>query len=189
MFWERPSIKIDQVYEEKDERFFLDLCKSRNEKLIFVSVESELSSEVRFLDADRPDKALTLIRPRENDLLYNVENHDDRFFIVTNENAKNFKIVEAPVASPGKENWKDFIPYDPGVRIDSVDAFANDLAISERVKGLPAIRIYDLKSERIASKSRFDEPAYDVVTGSESSIRDRHRPNQLQFIHHARLSN
>jgi len=155
---------VDQdptVYEEKDERFFLDLGKSRDEKLIFVSVESELSSEVRFLDADRPEDALTLIRPRENDVLYNVESHRDRFFIVTNENAKNFKIVEAPIASPGKENWKDFIPYDPGVKIDSVDAFTNHLAISERVKGLPAIRIYDLKSGE-SHEITFDESAYDL---------------------------
>jgi oligopeptidase B len=155
---------VDQdrtLYEEKDERFFLDISKSRNEKLIFVSVESELSSEVRFLDAERPDEALALIRPRENDLLYNVENHDDRFFIVTNENAKNFKIVETPIASPGKENWKDFIPYNPEVKIDSVDAFEDYLAISERVKGLPAIRIYDLKSGE-SHEINFDEPAYDV---------------------------
>jgi oligopeptidase B len=155
---------VDQdptVYQEKDDRFFLEISKSRDEKIIFVSVESELSSEVRFLDADRPDDELTLIRPRENDLLYNVENHGDRFFIVTNENAKNFKIIECPVASPGKEHWKDFIPYDPAVKIDGVDAFENYLAISERLKGLPAIRIYDLKSGE-SHEIQFDEPAYDV---------------------------
>ncbi len=155
---------VDQdptVYEEKDDRFFLDLSKSRDEKLIFLSVESELSSEVRFLDADRPAGELTLIRPRENELLYQVENHGDRFFIVTNENAKNFKIVETPVASPGKEHWKDFIPYDPEVKIDSVDAFENYLAISERLKGLPAIRIYDLKTGE-SHEINFDEPAYEV---------------------------
>ncbi|MBV9643386.1 MAG: S9 family peptidase [Verrucomicrobia bacterium] len=149
------------VYEEKDDRFFLEISKSRDEKLIFVSVESELSSEVRFLDADRPDQKLRLIRPRENEVLYYVENHRDRFFIVTNENAKNFKIVEAPVCSPGKENWKEFIPYDPEVKIDSVDAFENYLAISERLKGLPAIRIYDLKSGE-SHQINFDEPAYEV---------------------------
>jgi oligopeptidase B len=155
---------VDQdpmVYEEKDDRFFLDISKSRDEKLIFVSVESELSSEVRFLEADRPAGELTLIRPRENDLLYQVENHGDRFFIVTNENAKNFKVVETSVASPGKEHWKDFIPYDPEVKIDSVDAFENYLAISERVKGLPAIRIYDLKSGE-SHEINFNEPAYEV---------------------------
>jgi oligopeptidase B len=158
---------VDQdrtLYQEKDERFFLEVSKSRNQKLILISVESELSSEVRFLDADRPDDGLTLIRPRENDLLYSVENHGDRFFIVTNENAKNFKIVETPVSSPGKENWKDFIPYDPEVMIENVDAFENYLAISERVKGLPAIRIYDLKSGE-SHEINFDESAYDVSLG------------------------
>jgi len=155
---------VDQdptIYEEKDERFFLDISKSRNEKYIFVSVESELSSEIRFLDADRPDDSLTLIRPRENDLLYYVENHEDRFFIVTNENAKNFKIAETQVASPGKENWKDFIPYDPQVKIDGVDAFENYLAISGRLNGLPAIRIYNLKTGELHD-IKFEEPAYDV---------------------------
>ena len=156
------SVEQDRtVYEEKDQRFFLDISKSRDENLIFVSVESELSSEVRFLDAQRPDEELTLIRPRENDLLYSVENHGDRFFIVTNENARNFKIVETPVASPGKENWKDFIPYDPEIKIESVDAFENYLAISERLKGLPAIRIYDLRSGE-SHEIKFAEPAYDV---------------------------
>ncbi len=176
---------VDQdptVYEEKDARFFLEISKSRNEKLIFVSVESELSSEVRFLDADRPDGELTLIRPRENDLLYEVENHGDRFFIVTNENAKNFKIIETPVASPGKEHWKDFIPYDPEVKIDGVDAFENYLAISERLKGLPAIRIYDLKSGE-SHEIHFDGPAYDVSLGGNSIFdTDVVRINYSSFI-------
>ncbi|HEY2123327.1 MAG TPA: S9 family peptidase [Chthoniobacterales bacterium] len=156
--------KVDQdptIYEEKDERFFLDITKSRNHSYIFVSVESELSSEIRFLNADRPNDSLALIRPRENDLLYYVENHGDRFFIVTNENAKNFKIVETPVNSPGKENWKDFIPYDPQVKIDGVDAFENYLVISGRINGLPAMRIDNLKSGELHD-IKFDEPAYDV---------------------------
>jgi oligopeptidase B len=158
---------VDQdptVYEEKDERFFLEISKSRDEKFIFVSTESELSSEVRFLYADRPEGELALIRARENDLLYQVESHDDRFFIVTNENAKNFKIVETPVASPDKEHWKEFIPYDPEIKIDSVDAFAKYLAISERKNGLPAIRIFDLKSGE-SHEINFDEAAYEVGLG------------------------
>ena len=122
-----------------------------------------MNSPAKFVSwtRDQPDAEWTLIRPRENDLLYHVENHGDRFFIVTNEKAKNFKIVEAPVASPGKENWKDFIPYDPEVKIDSVDAFKNYLVISERLKGLPAIRIYDLQTGE-SHEINFDEPAYEV---------------------------
>ena len=149
------------VYEEKDARFFLEIYKSRSEKLIFVSVESERASEVRFVDADHPEGEFTIIRPRENDLLYSVEHHGDRFFIVTNENAKNFKVVETPVASPDKEHWKDYLPYDPEVKVDAVDAFENHLVISERRNGLPAIRICDLKSGE-THEINFDEPTYEV---------------------------
>ena len=149
------------VYEEKDARFFLEIYKSRSEKFIFVSVESERASEVRFVDADHSEGEFTLIRPRENDLLYSVEHHGDRFFIVTNENAKNFKVVETPVASPDKEHWKDYLPYDPEVKVDAVDAFENHLVISERRNGLPAIRICDLKSGE-THEINFDEPTYEV---------------------------
>jgi oligopeptidase B len=149
------------VYEEKDDHFFLDLSKSRSKKFIFIAVESETSSEVRFLDADHPEGELRLIRPREHDLLYSVDHNGDRFFIVTNENAKNFKVVEAPVATPDKEHWKDFIAYDPQVKIDEADAFENHLVISERRNGLPAIRICDLKSGE-SHEINFDEPTYEV---------------------------
>ena len=156
------SVNQDRtVYEEKDARFFLEIYKARSEKFIFVSVESERASEVRFVDADRPEGEFTLIRPRENDLLYSVEDHGDRFFIVTNENAKNFKVVETPVASPDKEHWKDYLPYDPEVKVDAVDAFENHLVISERRNGLPAIRICDLKSGE-KHEINFDEPTYEV---------------------------
>jgi oligopeptidase B len=120
-----------------------------------------LSSEVRFLPADQPEKEPVILRPRENDLLYYVDHHDDRFFIVTNESAKNFKLVTAPVASHGKENWKDFIPYDPAVRVEQVDAFESYLAISERRNGLPMIVTYNLQSGE-SHNIEFDEPTYDV---------------------------
>jgi oligopeptidase B len=149
------------IYQENDERFFLEISKSRSRKLIFVPVHSSLSSEVRFLDADQPDTELTLIRQRENDLLYDVEHHLDRLFIVTNENAKNFKVVEAPLVSPGKEHWKDFIPYDPQIKVDGVDAFENHLVIAERIKGLQTIKVYDLKSGE-SHEIAFDEPTYEV---------------------------
>jgi oligopeptidase B len=155
------TVKDRVVYEEKDERFSLAVERSRSRQFIFVSSESELSSEVLFLPADQPEKGPVVLRPRENDLLYYVDHHDDRFFIVTDESAKNFKLVTAPVASPGKENWKDFIPYDPAVRVEHVDAFERYLAISERRNGLPMIVTYNLQSGE-SHNIEFDEPTYDV---------------------------
>ncbi|MBV8226132.1 MAG: S9 family peptidase [Verrucomicrobia bacterium] len=149
------------LYEENDQRFFLGISKSRDKKFIFIEVESELSSETRFLDANQPEQEPKLVRGRENNVLYYVTSHGDQFFIVTNDNAKNFKVVTAPVNSPGKENWKDFIPYDPQIKIDSTDPFKNYLAVSERKNGLPGILVYDFTSGQ-SHDMRFDEPSYDV---------------------------
>jgi oligopeptidase B len=149
------------LYEENDQRFFLGISKSRDKKFIFIEVESELSSETRFLDANQPEQEPKLVRARENNVLYYVTSHGDQFFIVTNDNAKNFKVVTAPVNSPGKENWKDFIPYDPQIKIDSTDPFKNYLAVSERKNGLPGILVYDFTSGQ-SHDMRFDEPSYDV---------------------------
>ncbi|MBV9672977.1 MAG: S9 family peptidase, partial [Verrucomicrobia bacterium] len=98
-------------------------------------------------------------------LLYSVEHHDDRFLITTNEEAKNFKIVQAPVSAPGKENWKEFLPYDPEIKIDEVNAFKDYLVVSERKNGLPAIQIFKFDTGQTQNIS-FDEPAYDVSLGS-----------------------
>jgi oligopeptidase B len=149
------------VYEEKDNRFFLEISKARSEKYIFIKVESKLTSEIRYLDADKPNDAFSIVQPREDNVLYSIDQHDDRFFIVTNKNAKNFKLVQTPVATPGGDNWKDFVPYNPEIMISDVNAFANYLVISERKKGLPALQIYDLKSDE-THDIQFDEPDYDV---------------------------
>jgi oligopeptidase B len=156
-----PVAEDPVVYEERDQRFFLGISKSRSRQFVFISVESELTSEVRFLNADQPDGEFNLIRPREENILYSVDHTDDRFFIVTNDNAKNFKIVAAPIANPGKEHWKDFLPYDPQIKIDRLEAFRDRLAILERRNGLPTIRIVDLKSGE-SHDIDFDEPTYEV---------------------------
>ena len=156
-----PVAEDPIVYEEKDQRFFLGISKSRSRQFVFISVESELTSEVRFLNADQPGGEFNLIRPREENILYSVDHTGDRFFIVTNDNAKNFKIVAAPITNPGKENWKDFLPYDPQIKIDRLEAFRDRLAILERRNGLPTIRILDLKSGE-SHDIDFDEPTYEV---------------------------
>jgi oligopeptidase B len=158
------------VYEEKDDRFFLEISKARSEKYIFIKVESKLTSEIRYLDADKPNDAFSIVQPREDNVLYSIDQHDDRFFIVTNKNAKNFKLVQTPVATPGSDNWKDFVPYNPEIMISGVSAFANYLVISERKEGLPALQIYDIKSDE-THDIQFDEPDYDVELGANPEFK------------------
>ncbi|HXO97952.1 MAG TPA: S9 family peptidase, partial [Chthoniobacterales bacterium] len=154
-----PSDSI--VLQEPDERFELSIEKSRSRQFIFFEVESKLATEIRFIHADRPEETPVLIQPREKELIYHVEHHGDRFFLVTNRNAKNFKIVSTPVDQPSKEHWSDLAPYDPNIAISGIEAFKDHLVALERRRGLPVVRIYNLKTGE-SHAIDFAEPAYNV---------------------------
>jgi oligopeptidase B len=149
------------IVEEPDERFELSIAKSRSRQFIFFEVESKLATEVRFIHADRPEETPILIQRREKELIYHVEHHGDRFFLMTNQNAKNFKIVSTPIDQPSKEHWSDFAAYDPNIAISGIEAFKDHLVALERRRGLPVVRIYNLKSGETHAID-FAEPAYNV---------------------------
>jgi oligopeptidase B len=162
-----PAEKDAELYHEADDTFGLGLSKSRSRKFIVLDHRSTLTREVHVIDADQPAGSLALIEPRKRGHEYDIEHHGDRFFIVTNDQAKNFRLMETPVASPGQAHWKEVIPHRASVKLDDVQAFADHLVIRERDEGLPRLRVRNLKdnSDHMVA---FDEPAYSVFpTGNE----------------------
>jgi oligopeptidase B len=161
------------IYEEPDGCILLSLGKTRSRAFILVDLSSHSSSEVRYLPADQPEAPLRLVAPREPDVEYTVEHHGDRFFIVTNDAAPNFRLVEAPVSAPGKANWTTLIPNDPAVKLDGVDAFRNHLVVYEREDALRKIRVLDLRTgewhrvgfpESVYTFRATDNPEFDTAT-------------------------
>jgi oligopeptidase B len=153
------------VLEEPDERFELSIEKSRSRQFIFFEVESKLATEVRYVHADRPEEAPVLIQAREKELIYHVDHQGDRFFLVTNQDAKNFKIVSTPINQPSKEHWSDFAPYDANVAISDIEAFKDFLVVLERRRGLPVVQIYNLRTGE-NHRIDFAEPTYQVELGA-----------------------
>ncbi len=147
------------VYHETDEKYHVELGKTRSRRFILMNLNSTLTDEWRFLEADKPGGDFKVIHPREQGVEYQVEHHGDHFYIVTNDNAKNFKLVKAPIADPAKANWAEVIPHRPSVKLDDVDAFEKHLAIYEREAGLRKMRIRNLtdNSEHYVD---FPEPVY-----------------------------
>ena len=149
------------VYFEADESFFLDVNRTRSRRYLLLDIASHSTSEVRFLDADHPDGEFRVIQPREHGIEYSVAHHGNRFFITTNNGASNFRLVQAPIESPGKSNWSAVLPYRAGVKLDGSDAFSNFLALFEREAGLRQIRILNLSSGEDHLVT-FPEPAYTI---------------------------
>ena len=147
------------VYFEPDESFFLDINRTRSRRYLLLDIASHSTTEVRFLDADYPEAGFQVVQPREFGIEYSVEHHDERFFITTNDDAPNFRLVQAPVTAPSKANWSPVLPYRPDIKLDETDAFRSHLVVYERQAGLRQIRVMNLASgdEYLIP---FPEPVY-----------------------------
>ncbi|MGH9366248.1 MAG: S9 family peptidase, partial [Thermoanaerobaculia bacterium] len=131
------------VYEEKDEMFTVGVNRSRSKKVIFLASRSHTADEWRFLPADQPTAAPTVISPRAKDHEYAVDHRGDLFYIRTNQGCRNFRVVTALVASPGPESWTEMLPCRPAVMVSGLELFSGHAAAVEREDGLPRIRIID----------------------------------------------
>jgi len=155
------SDKNDLVYEEKDELFDIGTGRSRDKAVIFLEAFSKTSTEVRYLLASEPNSELKVILPRQADHEYDVAYRDKLFYIRTNKDAKNFRIVTAPVNDPSEKNWKEFVAHRPAVKIDGVDLFADHAVLSEWENGLQQLEVVDFKSNK-RRRVEFPEPVYSV---------------------------
>ncbi len=147
------------VYVEKDNTNYIGQYKSKNDQFVFISTSATTSSEVWYLDANDPIGAFKVIQPRMKDVLYDVTALEDKFLIVTNKDALNFKVMETPINKTSVENWKDFLPHRSDVLVEGIDEFKNYLVIEERKDGLNQLAIIDRKTGK-TQYLKFDEPAY-----------------------------
>lgn len=162
------------LFEETDDTYALLLFKTRSKKFIMTYHYNTISQEMRFVLTDEPDSVLTVIQPREKDLEYYAAHHGDYFYIVTNDNAKNNKLVKAPISSPGRENWRDVLPPRDDVLLESIDAFEDHFILHERTKGLKQLRVS--KADGISSVVyvKFPEPTYEVTVETNFEFKKSH---------------
>jgi oligopeptidase B len=134
------------VYFEPDPSFFLEISRTRSRAYLLLDISSHSTSEVRFLSADHPDETLRVVQPRNPGVEYTVSHHNDLFYITTNHGAPNFRLVQAPVSTPGREHWTPVLPYRPEIKVDGTDAFSDHLVVYERASGLRQVRVLELTS-------------------------------------------
>ncbi|MGD0392487.1 MAG: S9 family peptidase [Acidimicrobiales bacterium] len=139
------------VYQETDDRFYLGVGRTKDDRFVLMGLDSKVTSEVRALRADDPLGTFSVIEPRRQGIEYSVD-HDrgderpgrpSRFLIVTNDGAEDFRLMEAPDDSPDRSHWREVIGGRPGVRLDNVDPFVGHLVVYEREGGETRVRVID----------------------------------------------
>lgn len=154
------------VYQDDDERFNVAVGRTRDGSYLVLESGSHTTTESRVLRADDPSGSFALISPREDEHEYSVDHRHGLWFIRTNDRGRNFRLVTAPVESPGREHWTERIPHRPEVMLEDVDLFERFFIAVEREDGLPRLRLWRFTDSgpeaSRASEITFPEPAYTV---------------------------
>ena len=152
------------VFREDNNLYNVTVLRSRSEKFIFIAADGFTSSEWRAIPAATPAVAPKVIRPRRPNVEYSVEHGGGFFYIHTNDQAKNFKIVRVPDSDPAAIKRQDWVPHRPEVFVEGVEVFNRFAVVIERRGGLRRLRVVSLQGNA-SHDVAFPEPAYGVFPG------------------------
>ncbi|MFW6123612.1 MAG: S9 family peptidase [Acidobacteriota bacterium] len=153
-----PSQDVE-VYHEKDPTFSTTVYKTKSDRYLIIASYQTLSTEIRYLDANNPTGKFEMFQERERDHEYSISHYKDKFYIVTNWNAKNFRLMETEVDKTEKSNWKEVIPHRKDVLLNNMDVFEDYMVLSERKDGLRQIRVMTYSGDKDYYID-FEEEAY-----------------------------
>lgn len=154
------------VYEETDERFNLGAGRTRDNNFLLLESTSHTTSEQRFLAADQPHGEWTLIAERINDQEYYADHRNGLWYIRTNDAGRNFRVVTAPVSAPDRTHWQELLAHRTEEMLEEIDLFADFYVVTERIEGLPRLRVVRFQGDGPAAASEasipFPEPTYNA---------------------------
>lgn len=156
------------VFEETDETFSCFVYKTSSKKYLVVGSYQTVSQEYRILDAADPRGDFRVFQRRERNLEYSIDHAGDQFYVLTNLEAKNFRVMTCPVGATEKTNWQELIPHREDVLVEDIDAYANHLVITERHLGIVRIQVRPRRGDSYYLP--FEEEAYLAYTSDQQEF-------------------
>jgi len=153
--------KDASVYEEKDDTFYTGIYKTKSNKFLVIWAGSTLTNDYYVLNANTPDGKFTQFTPRERGLEYSIDHLGNSFFVVTNLDAQNFRLMETPDTKTAKANWKEKIAHRKDTLLQGIEVFNNFIVLSERANANTLMRVIDQKTGA-KHYLNFGEPAYTI---------------------------
>ena len=136
-----PAATDQMVYEDKDETYYVGVSKTKSRAYIMIQSSQTMATEYSYIRADQPDAPFKVIFPRERGHEYHANHFGDYFYILSNDHAKNFRLMRTPVARPGRDNWEEVIPHRADVLLEDFEFFKDYLVLTERKDGLVQLRV------------------------------------------------
>jgi len=165
-----PHAEDVLVFEEKDERFNIGVGRTRDDAYLILESASHTTTENWYLRADDPAGAWTLIEPRRDEIEYYVDHRYGQVYIRVNDTGRNFRLVTAPLETPGREHWRELIPHREETMLEEVDLFAEFAVVWERTRALQHVVVRKFKGRgpemNEGREIAFPEPVYSVHPSS-----------------------
>lgn len=136
-----PVSEDQVIFEETDDTFSTFIYHSNSKKYLIIGSYQTISHEYRILEADNPTGAFRVFQARERNLEYSIAHFEDHFYVLTNWNAKNFRLMKTSEDLTTQNNWQEVIPHREDVLLEDVDVFKDYLVISERYQGLTRLQV------------------------------------------------
>ena len=140
------SAKDELVYEEKDESFYNGVYRSKSGEFIIIWNSSTLVSDYHILSANDPDGEFNNFSPRGTEHEYSIDHYQDKFYIITNWEAKNNRLMETSENATDMGNWKEVIAHRNDVHLLGMEIFKDHLVLNERKDGLRGLRVINQKN-------------------------------------------
>ena len=166
------------VYHEEDPSFYIGVYKSKSDDYIIIGNESTLVSDYHYLPANDPEGEFQQFIPRGEEHEYSIEHYKDKWYILTNWGATNFRLMETPVGNTAQANWKEVVSHRENVLLTDLEVFENYLVLSERSNALTHLRIMNQQNAE-EHFVNFDEEAYVTYV----SVNDEFNTKKLRFIY------
>jgi oligopeptidase B len=162
----RLGTPAEKVYGERDELFSTSIARTKDRRFLVSGSDSTDTWEQRILPADKPQGAFRVVLAREKGHKYEIEHRDGQLYIRTNKDAKNFRLVSAPLDNPSPAHWTTVVAHRADVLLDGVEVFRDFLVVQEKQTGLNRLRIRRFGSDRW-NEVTFPESVYSAsATGT-----------------------
>jgi oligopeptidase B len=167
------------VYEETDPTFSVSITRSQDGQFLLMGSRQTMAMEWRFLDADNPEGQFELFLPRERGHEYSIDHGGDHFYVLTNRDAENFRLMRTPTHATAEDSWVEIVPHRDDVLLTSFTPFENHLVLAERRAGLNSLRILPDADPARSYSIAFDDAAYNVSLGTNPEF----ETNVLRYVY------
>ncbi|WP_235295639.1 S9 family peptidase [Portibacter marinus] len=156
----------EEIYHEKDETFSTFIYKTKSRKFLVIGSYATVSQEYRILEADNPSGEFRIFQERQRDHEYAIAHFEDRWYIKTNYEAKNFRLMVTSEEETTIDKWKEVISHRPEVLLENLDIFKEHLVLSERIEGITRLRVIPWSNHKEEHYIEFEEEACMAYTST-----------------------